>query len=636
MSFTFGATGAQQKPGFSFGQTQQQPITGSNISTTAAPVFGQPPTTGTGQSMPLGTQQTTTPNTFSATTSSFGNASGGTTALGQSQPPSFSFGASTGSTLSKPDESKKNTFSFGASSTTATTGSTPRLVDIDIYNMIGHILEYLFLLVINDIYFFIYLQLRSQFGGFTTGGFGGITTTTSTPSTNFANANLGFGKSDKNLTTLDTHFRDLEPAHQQEIRSIYSKFNYPMREGLQHLKNKYSDIALDDIHKSLKATSIGTRQIKSKQESLLKQLHSMREIDQSRYQMAERFGNSGLAQIKRMQESHNNYYHSNEILPIELYREVRMQLLNQVEKYSEETKRLIDQIEAVNAQKSNDGSEVTGVYGERVRVGPQHLLQLMQRQSEAFVDVASKVAEIHERTDMAREMYLRMFPDEDDPFVKQDRLESREKQENERRAKENIHKERKKHGTSSSSSGNDQNGSKQSSTDPSKMGFPAISSGPSATVATTSFSFPTSSSGGATAPTTGFQLSGTGGDSAKKKANSKNKSESNLGSFAVTGVSGATPSVGAAGTMPSFNIGGSTGGFGGAPAAGGTTAAGSTGGFGGFGAAPAAGGTTTAASSGGFGGFGAAPAAGGTTAVGSTGGFGAAPAAGAFSFGVKK
>lgn len=106
MSFSFGATAAQQKPSFSFGQPQQQQAT-------VPPAFGQAQATG-----------------------SFGNAGGGTTAAGQSQPPSFSVGASTGGNLSKPDESKKNTFSFGASSTTATTGGTTRLVDVDICNTI--------------------------------------------------------------------------------------------------------------------------------------------------------------------------------------------------------------------------------------------------------------------------------------------------------------------------------------------------------------------------------------------------------------------------------------------------------------------------------------------------------------------
>ncbi len=390
-----------------------------------------------------------------------------------------------------------------------------------------------------------------------------------------------------------------------------------MREGLRHLKNKFSDIALDEIHKSVKATDIGTRQIKSKQETLLKQLHSMREIDQSRYSMAERFGNSGLAQIRRMQESHSNYYHSNETLPIELYSQVKMQLQNQVEKYNEETKRLIDQIEAVNTQRGLDGSgEMAGVYGERVRVGPQHLLQLMQRQSEAFVDVASKVAEIHDRADMAREMYRRMFPDEDDPFIEQDRLESRERQDNERRAKENIQKERQKHSSSSSSSSSDTNKGTLTSSNknPSVNPVPGLSTAnisqfgtPSATVP--SLSFPTTTTtttpGANGIASTGFggsfggmQSSGVGigsGDSGKK-SRSKNKSESNLGAFNPTTTTGAFGNT-TMGTMPSFNTGNTTG----------VT---QTGGFGGVSAAPAGGLTTFQA--------------------------GVTPTAGNFSFGVKK
>ena len=414
-----------------------------------------------------------------------------------------------------------------------------------------------------------------SFGASTLGGFGGISTTTSQPSTNFQHADLNFGKS-KAPSTLDTLFRDLDPRHQHEINSIYSKYKYPMREGLHHLRNKFNDETLDKIHASLKATSIGTDQIKSKQETLLKQLKSMREIDTVRSQMAERFGNLGLAQITRMQEGHVSYSHSNETLPIELYREVRMQLLNQVENYNEETRRLLDQIEAVSSQRGIDGSEGTGMYGERVRVGPQHLLQLMQRQSEAFVDVASKVAEIHERADTARALYRRMFPHEDDPFLEQDKLESRERLDKERRVKENIQQESLKHSNSSSSGSGSGNSSGSSSasnsggglpnTDPSKP-FSLTSATTTTTAAaapgtanafgqpgTTSFSLggsTTNTCGVSNAGFTGFGTStqsGSTGESSGKKGKTKNKSDSNLGgtfSFASGGASttGAAPAT---------------------------------------------------------------------------------------------
>jgi hypothetical protein len=76
-----------------------------------------------------------------------------------------------------------------------------------------------------------------------------------------------------------------------------------------------------------------------------------------------------------------------------------------------------------------------GQYGQQIRIGPQQLVKLIQRQSEAFARVASGVADIHRQANDMRASYLQMHCKDDgrryggshhgsDPFAAADRAEA--------------------------------------------------------------------------------------------------------------------------------------------------------------------------------------------------------------------
>jgi hypothetical protein len=92
-----------------------------------------------------------------------------------------------------------------------------------------------------------------------------------------------------------------------------------------------------------------------------------------------------------------------EDLPTDFYVDAADKIENRLTSIIEEVKNLSWQLGAAGSE------EGQGPYGQQTRIGPQHLVKLIQRQSEAFARVAACVAEVHNQADHVRAAYLRQY-----------------------------------------------------------------------------------------------------------------------------------------------------------------------------------------------------------------------------------
>ena len=86
---------------------------------------------------------------------------------------------------------------------------------------------------------------------------------------------------------------------------------------------------------STKNTKVAVSKLKFKQKALLQKLQILKETDKRRREHA---GRVQIEKIKKMNRVISNISHEN--LPIDLYREVQVQLEQQVERISEQTRSL--------------------------------------------------------------------------------------------------------------------------------------------------------------------------------------------------------------------------------------------------------------------------------------------------------
>lgn len=119
-----------------------------------------------------------------------------------------------------------------------------------------------------------------------------------------------------------------------------------------------------------------------------------------------------------------------EELPTDFYVTAADKIENRLTNLIEEVQNISRQLSATLGLMSGD----EGQYGQQTRIGPQHLVRLIQRQSEAFARVAACVAEVHKEADDMRASYLQMYCYDDarypgshsrsDPFAAADRAEA--------------------------------------------------------------------------------------------------------------------------------------------------------------------------------------------------------------------
>jgi hypothetical protein len=417
----FGAGfGAPQTTPTGFGATQTA-STGFGTQATSTGFGAQPTSTGFGAPQAASTGFGVTSTGFGApqTTSTGFGAQATTTGFGAPQAASTGFGS--------PQPASTALTAFGAPQTAATGFGAPQTASIG---------------------FGAQPQTSSGFGTLQTSSFGAPSANTGFGSSfgaasQPASTAFRLGTAPTTLTTfsappsaqgpqieLNFRFNDLPEAYQAAIEQTSLDYKNPMREGLDEIARCQPKL-LNELKAELGRTNLAALKLGNQQDLLLAEIRSFHDKAKDNLRDVRKYGASGLQQIQNRGGLGARSYMMSEELPTDFY-------LDAADKIETRLCSLIEEVQHISRQLTSSLSALSGEegqYGQQTRIGPQQLVRLIQRQSEAFARVAACVAEIHKQADDMRMSYLRIYCKdegqrypgsyyESDPFAAADRAEA--------------------------------------------------------------------------------------------------------------------------------------------------------------------------------------------------------------------
>ena len=229
---------------------------------------------------------------------------------------------------------------------------------------------------------------------------------------------------------LNFRFTDLPEAYRSAIEQTSSDYKKPMRDGLDEIARSQPKL-LNELKAELGRTNLAALKLGNQQDLLLAEIRSFHDKAKDNLRDVRKYGASGLQQIQNRGGLGARSYMMSEELPTDFY-------LDAADKIETRMCSLIEEVQHISRQLTSSLSALSGEegqYGQQTRIGPQQLVRLIQRQSEAFARVASCVAEIHKQADDMRISYLRIYCKdegqrypgsyfESDPFAAADRAEA--------------------------------------------------------------------------------------------------------------------------------------------------------------------------------------------------------------------
>ena len=229
---------------------------------------------------------------------------------------------------------------------------------------------------------------------------------------------------------LNSRFNDLPEAYRNELTQTNIKYKVPMREGLDVIA-RFQPKMMDELRVELGRTNLAALKLGNQQELLLSEIRSFHDEAKSNLRDVRKYGASGLQQIQNRGGLGARSYLISEELPTDFYIDAANKIESRLSNLMEEVQHISRQLTSTLSVLSGD----EGQYGQQIRIGPQQLVKLIQRQSEAFARVASGVADIHRQADDMRASYLQMHCKDDgrryggshhgsDPFAAADRAEA--------------------------------------------------------------------------------------------------------------------------------------------------------------------------------------------------------------------
>lgn len=233
--------------------------------------------------------------------------------------------------------------------------------------------------------------------------------------------------------TLDSRFTELPEVYKKIIEQTNAEYKKPMREGLDEIA-RYQPKIMDELRIELRRTNLAALKLGNQQDLLLKEIKIFHNEAKQNLKDVRKYGANGLQQIQNRGGLGARSYVMNEELPVEFYVDaadkIESRLVNVIDEIHDISRQLLATLGAVGEE---------GQYGQQTRIGPQHLVKLIQRQSEAFARVAACVAKIHNQADSMRDSYLRTYCHDEnqrysgsgshshsnlDPFAAADRAEA--------------------------------------------------------------------------------------------------------------------------------------------------------------------------------------------------------------------
>ena len=229
---------------------------------------------------------------------------------------------------------------------------------------------------------------------------------------------------------LTSRFNDLPEAYRNEFTQTNLKYKVPMREGLDAIA-RFQPKMMDELRVELGRTNLAALKLGNQQDHLLSEIRSFHDEAKNNLRDVRKYGASGLQQIQNRGGLGARSYLISEELPTDFYIDAASKIETRLSNLMEEVQHISQQLTSTLSVLSGD----EGQYGQQIRIGPQQLVKLIQRQSEAFARVASGVADIHRQANDMRASYLQMYCRDDgrryggshhgsDPFAAADRAEA--------------------------------------------------------------------------------------------------------------------------------------------------------------------------------------------------------------------
>ena len=230
--------------------------------------------------------------------------------------------------------------------------------------------------------------------------------------------------------TLLTRFTDLPEGYRNMIEQTNSDYKKPMRDGLDEIDRCQPKI-LEELRIELGRTNLAALKLRNQQDHLLAEIRSFHDKAKDNLRDVRKYGTSGLQQIQNRGGLGAKMYIMREELPTDFYCDAADQIESRMLSLMKEVQHISHQLTST----LNVLSYEEGQYGQQARIGPQQLVGLIKRQSEAFARVASSVAEVHRQADEMRSSFLKIYCVDDgqryhdsyhgsDPFAAADRAEA--------------------------------------------------------------------------------------------------------------------------------------------------------------------------------------------------------------------
>lgn len=230
--------------------------------------------------------------------------------------------------------------------------------------------------------------------------------------------------------TLLTRFTDLPEGYRNMIEQTNADYKKPMRDGLDEI-DRCQPKVLEELRVELGRTNLAALKLRNQQEHLLAEIRSFHDKAKDNLRDVRKYGTSGLQQIQNRGGLGAKMYIMREELPTDFYCDAADQIESRMHSLMKEVQHISHQLTST----LNVLSFEEGQYGQQARIGPQQLVGLIKRQSEAFARVASSVAEVHRQADEMRSSFLKIHCVDDgqryhdsyhgsDPFAAADRAEA--------------------------------------------------------------------------------------------------------------------------------------------------------------------------------------------------------------------
>ena len=228
------------------------------------------------------------------------------------------------------------------------------------------------------------------------------------------------------------------------IDKIHVEYMMPMKKGLARLSSASVLSSNGPMQAELSKLRVAILKLSLRKEQMLEEVKQFQDESRQQSDDARRFGHQEVGNLRvgtgyQLQRHRQNHQQREERLPNEFFRDSLGNLETRLGRVAQE----IDEFHELLNISFSAVSAGSGAYGQRVKIGAQQLVQVIQRQNEAFLRIATTVAQLHRDVEEMRREYLsldhvRGLPN---PFDQADALERKRATEKERKLRESVMRE---------------------------------------------------------------------------------------------------------------------------------------------------------------------------------------------------